>query len=156
MTEQQAALDREFMLQALAEARFAGEAGEAPVGAVIVRGGKVIASAHNLKESLPDPTAHAEMLALRQAASILGSWRLHGCSMYVTLEPCVMCAGAMVHARIDRLVYGAYDLKTGAAGSLWDVLRDQRNNHWVDVQGGVLETECRSLLQEFFSARRDG
>lgn len=156
MTEQQAALDVCFMRRALAEARLAGEAGEAPVGAVVVRGGEVIASAHNLKESLPDPTAHAELLALRQAAGLTGSWRLHGCSLYVTLEPCVMCAGAVVHARIDRLVYGAYDPKTGAAGSLWDVLRDQRNNHWVEVRGGVLATECGSLLQEFFSARRDG
>jgi tRNA(adenine34) deaminase len=156
MSEQQAALDAEFMRRALDEARLAGEAGEAPVGAVIVRDGEIIASAHNLKESQPDPTAHAEVLALRSAARLLGSWRLHGCSLYVTLEPCVMCAGAMVHARIDRLVYGAHDLKTGAAGSLWDVLRDERNNHWVDVRGGVLAEECGSLLQEFFSARRDG
>ena len=116
----------------------------------------MIAAAHNLKEATADPTAHAEVLALQAASRTLRSWRLHGCTLYVTLEPCVMCAGAIVQARIDRLVYGAYDPKAGAAGSLWDVLRDQRTNHWVEVSGGVLASECGSLLKQFFTERRDG
>lgn len=156
MTLAQAEMDRRFMREAMAQARMAGELGEVPVGAVVGPGGEVIAAAHNLKEATADPTAHAEVLALQAASRTLRSWRLHGCTLYVTLEPCVMCAGAIVQARIDRLVYGAYDPKAGAAGSLWDVLRDQRNNHWVEVSGGVLASECGSLLKQFFTERRDG
>ena len=144
-------LDRSLMREAIAEARRAACAGEAPVGAVIVLGGKIIARAHNLKESLGDPTAHAEVLAIRQAAGSLGAWRLSGATLYVTLEPCPMCAGAIVQARMERLVYGAYDPKAGAAGTLLDIPRDMRLNHWVSVTGGVLAEECGAIMAGFFS-----
>lgn len=147
-------LDRVFMREAIAEARKAAKAGEAPVGAVVVAGGEIIARAHNLKESLNDPTAHAEVLAVREAAIALGSWRLAGATLYATLEPCPMCAGAIVQARMGRLVYGAYDPKAGAAGTLLDIPRDMRLNHWVSVTGGVLAPECAALLEEFFANRR--
>ncbi len=149
-------LDRGFMREALAEAHKAACAGEAPVGALVVLGGEIIARAYNLKESLNDPTAHAELLAIREAAAALGAWRLTGSTLYVTLEPCPMCAGAIVQARMERLVYGAYDLKAGAAGTLLDIPRDMRLNHWVSVTGGVLAAECGALLEEFFASRRDG
>ena len=147
-------LDRGFMREAMAEAQKAGNAGEAPVGAVVVLGGEIIARAHNLKEPLSDPTAHAELLAIREAAAALGAWRLTGAVLYATLEPCPMCAGAIVQARMERLVYGAHDSKAGAAGTLLDIPRDMRLNHWVSVTGGVLAPECGALLEEFFANRR--
>lgn len=143
-----------WMDRALAEAKRAARMDEVPVGAVVVRGGEVIASAHNLRETEQDPTAHAEMLALRQAAADLGSWRLEGCTLYVTLEPCAMCAGAIVLARLPALVYAARDPKGGAVGSLFDVARDPRLNHQVDVISGVMAEECGALLTTFFRARR--
>ena len=139
---------------ALAEARAAAQEGEVPVGAVAVFEGRVVGRAHNQRELLRDPTAHAEMLALTQAAAALGRWRLAGVTLYVTLEPCVMCAGAMVLARIDRLVYGADDPKAGAIRSLYRVVEDPRLNHRVEVRSGVLADECGGLLSEFFRQRR--
>jgi tRNA(adenine34) deaminase len=142
------------MRLALEEARSAGEAGDVPVGAVIVRGDEVVARAGNARERDRDPTAHAEILALRRAASATGSWHLEGCAMVVTLEPCAMCSGALVLARIDRLVFGASDPKAGFAGSLGDIVRDGRLNHEVDVTVGVLADECGELLRAFFEQRR--
>ncbi len=131
------------------------DADDVPVGAVVLDGaGAVIARARNRRETDRDPTAHAEILAIRQAARALGSWRLTGLTLVVTLEPCTMCAGAVTAARLARLVYGAQDPKAGAAGSLWDVLRDRRLNHRPEVIGGVLAAECGALLQEFFGSRR--
>ena len=128
---------------------------EVPVGAVILDpAGAMIAGAHNRRESDADPTAHAEIVAIRAAGRGLGSWRLDGCTLVVTLEPCTMCAGAVVAARIARVVYGATDPKAGAAGSLWDVLRDRRLNHQVEVVGGILAEDCGALLREFFAQRR--
>ncbi len=142
------------MDEALAEAQAAADLGDVPIGAVVVRDGRIIARAHNRRECLRDPTAHAEIDALRQAARILGGWRLAGCTLYVTLEPCVMCAGALVQARVTRLVYGAADPKAGAAGSVVDVLRDARFNHVVEVMGGVRAAECGLLLRNFFAGLR--
>ncbi len=144
------------MRDALAEAGAAGSPqAEVPVGAVILdRDQGVIARAHNRREADVDPTAHAEIVAIRAAARALGSWRLEGCTLVVTLEPCTMCAGAIVAARIERVVYGAADPKAGAAGSLWDVLRDRRLNHRAEVIGGVLAEDCAALLREFFGQRR--
>ena len=144
------------MREALAEAAVSGPArGEVPVGAVILDpAGAPLARAHNQRESDADPTAHAEIVAIRAAARALGSWHLDGCTLVVTLEPCTMCAGAVVAARIARVVYGAVDPKAGAAGSLWDVLRDRRLNHRAEVVGGILAEECGALLQEFFEQRR--
>ena len=146
--------DAHFMEEALQEAKKAFEKGEPPVGAVIVRDGQIIARSHNLREELKDPTAHAEMLAIRAAAARLGRWRLSDCTMYVTLEPCSMCAGAMVLARLDRLVYGAHDPKAGAVGSLMNLVSDRRLNHQLEVKSGVLAAECGALLRQFFSSRR--
>lgn len=142
------------MRRALALAREAGEAGEVPVGAVIVRDGRIIGEARNRPVSASDPTAHAEILALRAAGEAVGNYRLVGATLYATLEPCPMCAGAMVHARVARLVFGAADPGTGAAGSVFDLLRDTRLNHAVQVQGGVEQEACGGLLREFFRARR--
>jgi tRNA(adenine34) deaminase len=142
------------MRLALMEARRAIEHDDVPVGAVAVCGGKVVGRAHNQRELLRDPTAHAEMLVLTQAAAALGSWRLAGVTLYVTLEPCTMCAGAMVLARIERLVYGARDPKAGAVESLYRVLADERLNHRVPSTGGVLAEECAEPLVEFFRKRR--
>jgi len=140
---------------ALDEARRAAAHGDVPVGAVVVDAtGAVIACAHNERELAADPTAHAEILALRQAAETLGTWRLDGCTLVVTLEPCTMCAGALVAARVDRLVLGAWDPKAGAVSSLWDVVRDARLNHRVEVTAGVRAGECEAILQEFFAAKR--
>ena len=143
---------------ALAVARDAVARGEVPIGAVVLDpSGAVIASAHNERESANDPTGHAEVLALRRAGLVLGSWHLDGCTLAVTLEPCTMCAGALVLARISRLVFGAWDPKAGAVGSLWDVVRDRRLNHRPDVAAGVAEAECSALLTGFFvGRRRDG
>ena len=144
------------MRAALAEAAASNSPhAEVPVGAVILdRDGTVIARAHNRREVDVDPTAHAEIVAIRAAARALGSWRLEGCTLVVTLEPCTMCAGAIGAARIERVVYGAVDPKAGAAGSLWDVLRDRRLNHQAEVIGGVLAQDCGALLREFFTQRR--
>jgi tRNA(adenine34) deaminase len=146
--------DRALMAVALEEARAAAEAGDVPVGAVVARGEEVLARSGNAREQAQDPTAHAEILALRRAAAMVGSWHLEGCTMYVTLEPCAMCAGALVLARIDRLVYAAADPKAGFAGSLGDLTRDPRLNHLVLVETGVLEAEASELLREFFRQRR--
>jgi tRNA(adenine34) deaminase len=139
---------------ALREAARAFDEGEVPVGAVVVAGGRVVGKAHNQRETLRDPTAHAEILALTQAAEALGSWRLSGATMYVTLEPCPMCAGALVNARIGRLVFGAKDPKAGAVGSLYDIVRDGRLNHRAPVVEGVRADECAEILRAFFRARR--
>ncbi len=143
-----------WMDRALAEAKLALAHDDVPVGAVVVQGGRVVAQAHNRREVDADPTAHAEILAVRAAARALGSWRLDGCSLYVTLEPCTMCAGAVVVSRLARLVFGAYDDKAGAVGSLWDVVRDRRLNHRPEVVTGVLVDECTFLLREFFASHR--
>ena len=142
------------MKEALEEAKKAFEKDEPPVGAIIVRDGEIVACGHNLRESLQDPTAHAEMLAIRAAAGKLGRWRLNDCEMYVTLEPCAMCAGAMVLARLNRLVYGADDPKAGAVNSLMNLVSDRRLNHQVEVKSGILAAECGDLLRDFFSSRR--
>jgi tRNA(adenine34) deaminase len=140
---------------ALDVARAAAALGEVPVGAVVLSAsGGLVASAHNEREVLSDPTAHAEVLALRRAGTALGSWQLVGCTLAVTLEPCTMCAGAVVLARVSRLVFGAWDPKAGAVGSLWDVVRDRRLNHRPEVIAGVREAECSALLADFFAARR--
>lgn len=147
--------DDEAMRLALAEAVAAGERGEIPVGAVVLGpDGEVLAAAGNDRESAADPTAHAEVLALRRAAARRGEWRLGGCTLVVTLEPCTMCAGAAVLSRVDRIVYGATDDKGGAVGSLWDVVRDRRLNHRPEVVMGVLAEESGELLKRFFATRR--
>jgi tRNA(adenine34) deaminase len=146
--------DEEFMTLALAEAEKALLAGEVPVGAVVVRGGEVIASAHNGPVGLKDPSAHAEILALRRAAAAEGNYRLAGATLYVTIEPCLMCAGALVHARVSRLVFGAPDPKGGAVVSLYEVLQDGRLNHRVEVTGGVLREACSEILSRFFREKR--
>jgi tRNA(adenine34) deaminase len=140
---------------ALDEAASAATSGDVPVGAVVVdSGGRVVGRGVNRREADGDPTAHAEILALRAAAATLGEWRLDGCTLVVTLEPCSMCAGAIVLARVPRLVLGAWDPKAGAAGSVWDLVRDRRLNHRVEVVGGVREPECSALLLDFFAEHR--
>jgi tRNA(adenine34) deaminase len=146
--------DERVMRLALEEARSAAAGGDVPVGAVIVRGDEILAKAGNAREREHDPTAHAEILALRQASRAIGSWHLEGCALVVTLEPCAMCAGAVVLARLDRLVFGARDPKAGFAGSLGDLVRDDRLNHEVDVTVGVLAEECGEILRAFFAERR--
>ncbi|MDP1734971.1 MAG: tRNA adenosine(34) deaminase TadA [Sulfuritalea sp.] len=146
--------DSGFMGLALDQAREAGAAGEVPVGALIVLDGEVVGRGFNQPISRHDPTAHAEIMALRDAATRLGNYRLPGCTLYVTLEPCAMCAGAIMHARIDRVVFGARDPKTGAAGSIIDLFAEARLNHHTSVLGGLLAEECGSLLSGFFAARR--
>ena len=148
--------DLQFMTQAIAEARRAEAEGEVPVGAVAIADGQIVGAGHNRPIGLGDPTAHAEILALRAAASTLRMYRLTAVSIYVTLEPCVMCVGAMLNARIARVVYGARDDKAGALGSVYDIGRDGRLNHRFEVVGGVMESECAELLREFFRARRGG
>lgn len=143
------------MAAALAEAALAPVHGDVPIGAVVLDGsGAELARAHNERELTGDPTAHAEVLALRRAADRLGSWRLEDCTLVVTLEPCTMCAGAVVLSRVRRLVFGAYDPKAGAVASLWDVVRDPRLNHRAEVVGGILSDQCGAVLQEFFAAQR--
>jgi len=144
------------MRRALQEAAFAGEAGEVPVGAVVVRGGELLAAGHNLTHTVQDPSAHAEMVAIRRAAEAIGHWRLLDCTLYVTLEPCAMCAGAIVLARLPRLVFGTHDPKAGMCGSLEDLVRDARLNHRVELTSGVLAEEAGELLREFFRQRRRG
>jgi tRNA(adenine34) deaminase len=147
-------LDRGMMRRTLELAREARNLGEVPVGAVVVRAGLIISQAHNLRETLRDPTAHAERLALTWAGRALGTWRLDGCVLYVTLEPCAMCAGAIVLSRLSRLVYGATDPKAGACSSLYRLVSDPRLNHRVEVTSGVLAAECGEILTEFFQERR--
>ncbi len=143
------------MGEALAEARLAPVHGDVPIGAVLLDPeGTVLARAHNERELANDPSAHAELLALRRAAAVRGSWRLEDCTLVVTLEPCTMCAGALVLARVGRLVFGAYDPKAGAVASLWDVVRDPRLNHRVEVVGGIAEADSSELLRDFFAGHR--
>ncbi len=144
--------DERFMVLALDEARTAALRGDVPIAAMVVRDGEVLSSGSNRKEK--DPTAHAEVLALRGAAEVTGSWNLRGCTLYVTAEPCPMCAGALVLARVDRLVYGCADPRAGACGTLYDIVRDSRLNHRCVVRGGVMERECAQLLTDFFLERR--
>src|SRR5256712_13797212 len=143
------------MREALRQAQKANEAGEVPVGAVIVRAGKIIARAHNQVELLKDATAHAEMLALTQAEAAVGDWRLTECDLYVTKEPCAMCAGALVHTRIRRVIFGCTDPVAGAAGSVMNLLQMPALNHQCDIASGVLQDECAAILQDFFRRRRD-
>jgi tRNA(adenine34) deaminase len=146
--------DERFMRLALEEARTCLDHGDVPIGAVVTRGGDVLAAAGNERELAADPTAHAEILALRAAAAALGSWRLEGCTLAVTLEPCAMCAGAAVLARLERVVFGAHDPKAGFAGSLGNLLQEPRLNHDVSLTGGVLAEECGELVRTFFRGRR--
>ncbi len=147
--------DEDFMSLALAEAHKAEALGETPVGAVLVIAGEVVSSAHNMREAWQDPAAHAELLAVREASARLGRWRLSDATLYVTLEPCLMCAGALVLARVGRLVYGCRDPKAGALGSVYDVVRDGRLNHTYKITPGILEAECRQVLQRFFEKVRN-
>jgi len=146
--------DEQYVQKAIEQAKIAQENGDVPIGAVIVYQNQVIGKAYNQREQLKDPTAHAEIIALTQAAAALQSWRLTGCTMYVTLEPCPMCAGALVLARIERLVYGCDDPKTGACKSLYNIVQDERLNHRLEVTAGVLADDCSKLLQGFFQHRR--
>ncbi|WP_062309153.1 tRNA adenosine(34) deaminase TadA [Polynucleobacter sinensis] len=150
----QAELDQQFMQQALEQAKLAAAAGEVPVGAVLVRDGRVISTGFNKPITTSDPSAHAEMLALRAAAQDASNYRLPGTTLYVTLEPCTMCAGAMLHARVDRVVFGASDPKTGAAGSVLNVFSEKQINHQTQVEGGILSEECGHVLKQFFKERR--
>jgi len=147
-------IDDKFMKVAIEQAGIAEENGDVPIGAVIVYKEQIIGKAYNQREQLKDPTAHAEIIALTQAAAALDNWHLNGCTMYVTLEPCPMCAGALVLARMDRLVYGCDDPKTGAVKSLYNIVQDERLNHRLEVTAGVLADECTQLLQQFFQNRR--
>lgn len=158
MTEQHVTInnpdDERYMRMAIDQAYIAEENGDAPIGCVIVYENQVIAKAYNQREQLNDPTAHAEIIALTQAAEFVGNWRLNGCTIYVTLEPCPMCAGALVLGRLDRLVYGVEDPKTGAVKSLYNIVQDKRLNHRLEVTAGILQEDCRKQLQEFFLRRR--
>jgi tRNA(adenine34) deaminase len=147
-------MDATWMAEALAEARKAAAEGEVPIGAVVVHESRIVGRGRNARETRRDPTAHAEVLALQEAARALGRWRLTGATVYATLEPCPMCAGALVNARVDRLVYAVPDPKAGAAGTLFDIVRDGRLNHRIEVTAGVLARECGELLTEFFRVRR--
>lgn len=146
--------DQDYMELAIAEAKKAAAIREVPIGAVIIKDGALIACGYNRRETMQQPLAHAELLAIHQASRKLGTWRLSGCTLYVTLEPCPMCAGAIVQSRIDRLVYGASDPKAGCAGTLMDLLREPRFNHRAEVVAGVLEEECAQLLTNFFANLR--
>ena len=152
MTQEE--LDIEYMNIALQEARVAASIGEVPIGACVVYDNKVISKAHNLRETNKDPHAHAEFLALEKASRVLDRWRLTGCSVYVTLEPCVMCSGLMINSRVDRCVYGAADHKGGALGSLYTLQNDERLNHEFEVVSGVMQEECADVLKQFFKMRR--
>lgn len=150
----QAELDRHFMQQALDQAKLAASAGEVPVGAILVRDGQVISTGFNRPISNSDPSAHAEMMAIRAAAHDESNYRLPGTTLYVTLEPCTMCAGAMLHARVERVVFGASDPKTGAAGSVLNVFLEKQINHQTQVEGGIMGEECGQILRDFFKERR--
>ncbi len=147
--------DSFYMQEALKEAALAEELAEVPIGAVIVHDGQIVGRGHNLRETSNDPTTHAEMIAIRQAAEKLGSWRLLDCTLYVTLEPCVMCMGAMILARIPYLVYGCRDPRVGAVGSIYNFAEDERFNHKVEVREGVLQEECSTQLRAFFKKLRE-
>ncbi|WP_209810578.1 tRNA adenosine(34) deaminase TadA [Ammoniphilus resinae] len=147
--------DRYFMQKALEQAEKAKEKGEVPIGAVIVRDGEIIGSGHNLRETTKDPTSHAEMIAIREASEHLGGWRLIGSTLYVTLEPCPMCAGAIVQSRIERVVFGVGDPKAGCAGTLMNLLEEQRFNHQAEVVEGVMAEECSEILKQFFRELRE-
>ncbi len=147
--------DQQYMKLAIEEATKAFDKEEVPIGAIIVKEGEIIARAHNLKESRQDPTAHAEILAIRQAVAKLGGWRLLDCTLYVTIEPCAMCAGALVESRLERLVFGAVEPKSGAAGSLFNLVNNDRLNHRVEVEKNILADECRGLMQDFFAKLRE-
>lgn len=147
--------NKAFMAEALKEAALAAEMGEVPIGAVIVRGDEIIAAAHNLVETSKDPTAHAEMLAIRQAAARLGGWRLTGCHLYVTVEPCSMCAGAIVWARIEKLFIGTDDPKGGACGSIFNIPQEKKLNHYTEIETGLLREECSEIMKTFFKKLRD-
>jgi len=155
MEEIEAKQDERYMQAAIDAAGIAEENADVPIGAVVVYKGQVIGRAYNQREQLKDPTAHAEIIALTQAAAFLESWRLNDCTMYVTLEPCPMCAGALVLARIDRLVYGCDDPKAGACGSLYNIVQDERLNHRLEITAGVLADECTALLSNFFQQKRN-
>lgn len=150
----QAELDRQFMQQALDQAKLAANAGEVPVGAVLVRDGQIISTGFNQPIANSDPSAHAEMMALRTAAQNESNYRLPGTTLYVTLEPCTMCAGAMLHARVERVVFGAADPKTGAAGSVLNVFSEKQINHQTQVEGGIMGEECGQILRDFFKGQR--
>ena len=150
----QAELDQQYMRMAIEQAQLAAQSGEVPVGAILVKDGQVISKAFNKPIANHDPSAHAEMLALREAALAEENYRIPGSTLYVTLEPCAMCSGAMLHARIDRVVYGAPDPKTGAAGSVLDIFASKRINHQTSVEGGIMSEECGKLLRDFFKGRR--
>lgn len=145
---------KNFMIDALAEAEKAMELGEIPIGAVIVKDGIIVGRGHNLTETSKDPTAHAEMIAIREAAKTLGGWRLLGCSMYVTCEPCAMCAGAMVWARLDKVYIGTMDPKAGACGSIFNIPGEQRLNHQIEIETGIMQEECSSIMKAFFKKLR--
>ena len=147
-------MEEDFMKAALKEARKAYLEDEVPVGAVIVKDGKIIARAHNIKEMKNDTTKHAEILAIQKASKKLNTWRLTGCTMYVTLEPCVMCAGAMIQSRLDKVVFGTVDEKTGACGTVLNVLQDYKFNHKVEVEKNVMKQECENILKDFFKNLR--
>jgi len=147
-------MDLTFMRMAFSQAKQAATAGEVPVGAIIVKDHELIGKAYNQVEVLKDPTAHAEMISITQAATALGDWRLEGATMYVTKEPCPMCAGAIIQARIERVVWGATDVKRGGASSLFNILQNEALNHHVDIQTGVMEFECGGILREFFQQKR--
>jgi tRNA(adenine34) deaminase len=149
-----AELDLQYMRMAIEQAQLAAQAGEVPVGAILVKDGQVISKAFNKPIATHDPSAHAEMLALREAALAEQNYRIPGSTLYVTLEPCAMCSGAMLHARVDRVVYGAPDPKTGAAGSVLDLFSSKQINHQTSVEGGIMSEECGQLLREFFKGRR--
>jgi len=148
--------DQRCIKLAIEQAKIAEENGDVPIGAVIVYKDQIIAKAYNQREQLKDPTAHAEIIALTQAAAFLENWHLNGCTMYVTLEPCSMCAGALVLSRMDRLVFGCADPKTGACGSIYNIVQDNRLNHRLEITAGVLADECSKLLQDFFQQKRPG
>ena len=148
-------MDERYMRMAIDQAYIAEENGDVPIGCVIVYENRVIAKAYNQREQLHDPTAHAEIIALTQAAEFIGNWRLHGCSLYVTLEPCPMCAGALVLGRLDRVVFGTDDPKTGAVRSLYQIVEDARLNHQLKVTCGVMQDDCKKQLQDFFQRRRE-
>ncbi|HET9453264.1 MAG TPA: tRNA adenosine(34) deaminase TadA [Gemmatimonadaceae bacterium] len=154
MTDLAPSSDEKWMAAAVAQARVAERSGDVPVGALVVKGGVLIAHAENRTVRLQDPTAHAEILAIREAAAALDSWRLEGCTLYVTLEPCAMCAGAIVLSRLDRVVFGAWDDKAGMVGSVGDIVRHPRLNHRAEVTGGLLAEECGEMLRKFFQERR--
>jgi tRNA(adenine34) deaminase len=154
-SKEQESLDKKFMAAAIVQANIALENGDVPVGAVIVHQNTIIAKGYNQRHQLNDPTAHAEIIAMTAASEYVGNWRLEGCTIYVTLEPCCMCAGACVLARLDRLVFGPDDPKAGACGSLYNIVQDERLNHRLDITKGILAEDCSKLLQDFFRKKRN-